>query len=82
MDHDLLINFDKMHTTELGIERIRKNLSLDDQDVVTWCKHKIKDAKDIIRKGKNWYVHIDGIIITVNAHSFTIITAHIDKGSR
>ncbi|MBQ5549642.1 MAG: DUF3781 domain-containing protein, partial [Bacteroidales bacterium] len=30
----------------------------------------------ITRNGKNFYCDIDGIIITVNAHSFTIITAH------
>lgn len=79
MDNDLLTNLNKIHTTELGIERIRKNLSLDDGDVVVWCKHKIAKANDIIRRGKNWYVHVDNVIITVNAHSFTIITAHKDK---
>ncbi|MBR4215711.1 MAG: DUF3781 domain-containing protein [Bacteroidales bacterium] len=31
---------------------------------------------NITRNGKNIYCDIDGIIITVNAHSFTIITAH------
>ena len=31
---------------------------------------------EITRKGKNWYVSVDGCIITVNAYSYTIITAH------
>ncbi|MDE5910121.1 MAG: DUF3781 domain-containing protein [Lachnospiraceae bacterium] len=26
--------------------------------------------------GKNWYCEVDGIKITVNAHSYTIITAY------
>jgi len=79
MENDLLINLDKLHTTELGVVRIRKNLSLADIDVVIWCKEKIRNASNIVRQGKNWYVHIDDAVITVNAHSFTIITAHKKK---
>lgn len=33
----------------------------------------------IYRQGKNWYCEIDNIRITVNACSYTIITAHIIK---
>lgn len=33
----------------------------------------------IERQGKNWYVRIDGCEITVNAKSYTIITAHRGK---
>ena len=79
MDGDLISNLDKIHTTELGVQRIRKNLGLPDGDVVEWCKSKIGYASSIVRRGKNWYVHTDGVIITVNAHSFTIITAHKAK---
>ncbi|WP_433169511.1 DUF3781 domain-containing protein [Treponema putidum] len=32
-----------------------------------------------MRKGKNWYVSIDDIIITVNAYSYTIVTTHKQK---
>ena len=35
--------------------------------------------KKIGRQGKNWYAQIDGCIITVNASSYTIITAHKEK---
>jgi hypothetical protein len=71
------LNLDKLHTTDLGAERIKRNLGLDIDDVVSWCKSKIKNPKALIsRKGKNWYVNIDGCEITVNAHSHTIITAH------
>lgn len=79
----LLNNLDKVHTTEMGIERIRKNLSLDTNDVVFWCKNKIKDSNCyIVRKGKNWYATIDDCIITINVYSYTIITAHKVKRVR
>ena len=77
--NDLLINLDKIHTTELGIGRIKNNLSLDVEDVVAWCKDKIEKSDDIFKKGKNWYVNVDDCTITVNAHNFTIITAHKKK---
>jgi len=76
MSHDLFANLDKIHSTKLGIERIRNNLCLDTEDVITWCKAKIGQANHIIRKGKNYYVYVDNFVITINAHSFTIITAH------
>lgn len=73
----LLLNLEKVHTTEMGVERIKKNLNLDVDDVVAWCKSKISDTNcQITRTGKNWYAQIDNCIITVNANSFTIITAH------
>ncbi|WP_411677933.1 DUF3781 domain-containing protein [Caproicibacter sp.] len=73
----LLSNLDQLHTTNLGVERIRKNLRLDTDDVIGWCREKIKAANaSITRKGKNWYITVDGCEITINAHSYTIITAH------
>jgi hypothetical protein len=79
MDNDLLRNLEKIHTTASGAERIRKNLGLDAEDAVKWCAEKIETADGIFRKGKNWYVLSDDCLITVNAHSFTIITAHRKK---
>lgn len=77
---ELLDNLDKIHTTELGVVRIKRNLSLDTDDVVEWCKDKIKsDHAVITRNGKNWYINTDACIITVNAYSYTIITAHKEK---
>ena len=74
-------HLDKLHTTELGIVRIKRNLSLDTDDIVEWCKDKSSAAHAIItRRVKNWYVTVDDIGITVNAHSCTIITAHRKKG--
>ena len=74
---ELIQNLDKLHTTELGVGRIKKNLSLDMDDIVTWCSGKILSSNAIIvRRGKNWYINIDDCEITVNANSYTIITAH------
>ncbi len=79
-DNELLKNLDKLHTTELGVERIKRNLYLDTDDIVDWCKTKINSANAIVtRNGKNWYVSIDNCIITVNSYSYTIITAHKEK---
>lgn len=78
--NELLQNIDKLHTTELGIIRIKRNLALDTSDVVAWCKTKIESPDAAItRKGKNWYISVDGCVITVNAYSYTIITAHRGK---
>lgn len=76
MNNDLLDNLDKIHTTDLGIMRIKTNLALDDVDVVQWCIQKIKLSDDITRRGKNWYIHAEDFVLTINAHSYTIITAH------
>lgn len=76
MSNELLDNLDKIHTTELGVVRIKRNLGLDNFDVMEWCKQKVSIAEDISRKGKNWYVRSDNIVITINAHSYTFITAH------
>ncbi len=76
----LLNNIDRVHTTDMGADRIKKNLLLDEVDVVEWCKSKILSEKaEINRQGKNWYICVEGCIITVNASSYTIITAHKEK---
>lgn len=76
----LLSNIDKVHTTEMGIERIKKNLKLDTDDVVEYCKNKVLDKNcNIYKQGKNWYCEIDNIIITINSYSYTIITVHTKK---
>lgn len=74
---DLIECIDRLHTTELGAERVRKNLGLDSSDVVAWCRARITDPRaSIIRQGKSWYASLDDVVITVNATRFTIITAH------
>lgn len=76
----LISNLDKIHTTELGKERIKKNLCLETDDVVKWCKLNIQNKNSVIfKKGKNWYITVNDCIITVNAFNYTIITAHKSK---
>ena len=76
----LLDNISKVHTTEMGIDRIKKNLKLNTNDVVEFCKNKILDKNcNIYKQGKNWYCVIDNIKITINSYSYTIITAHLIK---
>ncbi len=76
----LLCNIDKIHTTEMGIARIKNNLNLDTNDVVEYCKNRVLDEKcNIYKQGKNWYCEIDNIIITINSYSYTIITAHTKR---
>lgn len=73
---ELLDNIDKIHTTTMGIERIKKNLKID-CDVVKYCKEKITNPNTYIyKKGKNYYCEIDNIRITINSYNYTIITAH------
>lgn len=73
----LLSNIKMIHTTEMGIDRIKKNLKIDINDVVEYCKNKILDKNcNIYKQGKNWYCEIDNIRITINSYSYTIITAH------
>ncbi len=76
----LLLNLDKLHTTEMGIERIKNNIKLNTNNIVEYCKNKILDKKcNIYKRGKNWYCEIDNIKITINSYSYTIITAHTIK---
>lgn len=73
----VLENIDRLHTTVLGAERICKNLRIQTEDVVSWCRERILQEGAVVeRVGKNWYILADCVRITVNAHSFTIITAH------
>ncbi|WP_296013555.1 DUF3781 domain-containing protein [uncultured Treponema sp.] len=111
MTNELLENLEKLHTTELGAVRIKRNLGLETGDAVAWCKNAILTAaknieneessggetcgtvhneksgnansknsiNKIFRKGKNWYIKTDGCTITVNAYSYTVITAHKEE---
>jgi hypothetical protein len=74
--NDLLDIINKIHTTTLGIIRINKNLGLETNDIEDWCKKKTKNADKIIKNGKNWYVYTGDSVLTINAKSYTIITAH------
>jgi hypothetical protein len=60
---------EQVHTTELGEQRIKRNLGLDTDDVIAWCKRAIlaADRDSIIRNGKNWYVYGKGFVLTVKS---------------
>lgn len=77
-DKDMLIkNIDKIHTTPMGVRRIASNLDIADADAVGFCKRLILDGScKIYRSGKNYYCENAGVTVTVNAGSYTIITAH------
>ena len=72
----LIENIDNIHTTEMGVGRIQKNLGIDEEPV-GYCISKLKQENAIVEKeGKNYYVNVDDCRITINSSSFTIITAH------
>ena len=73
----LLKNLDKIHTTPLGEEQIRKNIGKTSE----WCKEQIADSK-IEKRGKNYYCTVGSVCVVVNASSYTIITAHRIKETR
>lgn len=80
---ELLANLDKVHTTKLGIERIKKNLKINDINVVSYLKEKIQKDNCVISKvGKNYYCKIENIIITINSYNYCIITAHKKDNSK
>lgn len=81
--NDLIENIAKLHTTEMGRERIKRNLQIDVTDIVQWCREQIL-TKDAVmeRKGKNWYIALYDCTVTVNAHSYTIITAHKNSSQK
>lgn len=77
---DLLLNLDKLHTTGLGAERIKRNLGCEAADAVDCCRQLITAPDAFVTgKGKNLYACSNGCLVTINASSFTIITAHRTK---
>ena len=72
--NDLLNNIDKIHTTKLGMERIKKNVNINDIDYIK--KLVLKKESIIYKKGKNYYCEIDKMIITINSYNYCVITVH------
>ena len=48
---ELIKNIAKLHTTELGAVRIRRNLGLDCGDVVEWCRDQKPSSSAAARTG-------------------------------
>ena len=71
---------ENLHTTTMGEERIRRNVAPTEADVIAWCKERITAPDAVIeRRGKNFYITSGGCTLTVNAGSYTVITAHRSK---
>ena len=51
LDNDLIKNIEKIHTTEFRILRIKRNLELENDDVVKWSKQEIKKRKKLVCGG-------------------------------
>ena len=48
MQNELIKNLHNIHTTELGITRVKKNLELKTNDVINWCINEINNDTDMI----------------------------------
>ncbi|AEB07517.1 GCN5-related N-acetyltransferase [Coriobacterium glomerans PW2] len=74
---DLIEKLDSIHTTELAAVRLSRNLGLGVYDVSNWCRSRILDPKtSVTLRGKNYLVHAPDAIITLNARTLTVTTAH------
>lgn len=76
MNKTLEININSIHTTQLGLQRISRNISIEVNDVEAWCKNAVKNADIIFSMGKNNYVYSKGNVITLHKGSNSVITAH------
>ena len=65
------IDVNKLHTTALGKERIKRNIGLDIDKIIAWCKQ--EDLANVEQKGKNWYVCADDFVLTINAKSHRLL---------
>ncbi|MCH5172236.1 MAG: DUF3781 domain-containing protein [Erysipelotrichales bacterium] len=73
----LLSDVDKIHTTELGYQRIRKVIKLSDAQLINYIKDIVKNSETIITKrGKNYYIYFENMRITINSYNYCVITAH------
>ena len=76
----LLQHLDQLHTTARGAVRIRRNLQISEEDVVGWRRKPIASSQTKIqRKEKSGYALTEACQITINAHSYTVITDHREK---
>ncbi len=77
MREEILNNAEYIHATSMAALRINHNLKLDITNHVDWFIAIVKDEKNKIeRKGRNYYITYNDAIITLNANSFTLLTAH------
>ncbi|MCM1165597.1 MAG: DUF3781 domain-containing protein [Lachnospiraceae bacterium] len=67
-----------LRCTAAGRERVKRNMYPRSTDmVVDWCRRRLNREETVVtKKGKNYYAVAAGCTITINAESYTIITAH------
>ncbi len=82
MANALFTHLDQVHATGPCQERIRKNLGLDAEDVVRWCKQQIENPESLTRTEQHWNVRGDGFVITIDAQSYEIVTARREKSKK
>ena len=82
-ERELSSLLENLHTTAMGEDRIRRSAVPNEEDVIAWCKERITAPDAVIeRRGKNFYITSGGCTLTVNAGSYTVITAHKTGGVR
>ena len=72
-----------LHAAGLGALRIKRNLNLETDDVVAGPRAVVAATlpDSVIQRGKNYYIYGSDFVLTTNAHSNTVITAHKLKNS-
>ncbi|MEE0383594.1 DUF3781 domain-containing protein [Amedibacillus dolichus] len=46
--HPLITSIENLHTTPLGVQRIKRNLQISCDDVVAYCKNSILQKQSVI----------------------------------
>ena len=76
----LISNLDRLHTTVMGTERIKRNLNIE-TDAVAYCKALILKRNCVIyQQGKNWYCGVG--CVSPFMPEATRSSPHIQKGQR
>ncbi|MCH5180697.1 MAG: DUF3781 domain-containing protein [Erysipelotrichales bacterium] len=73
----LINNLDKIHTTELGYQRIAKTMKLENEECIKKIKELINDCNaKVTKEGKNYYLLHNNLKVTINSYNYCVITAH------
>ena len=72
----LLAALPRLHTTPLGLTRLRRNLCLsEDTDPVAFCRDLLsREDCTVLHLGKNLYCRAENVLLTIHARSYTLIT--------
>lgn len=72
----LLAALPRLHTTPLGLTRLRRNLCLsEDTDPVAFCRDLLsREDCTVLHLGKNLYCRAENVLLTIHARIYTLIT--------